>query len=211
MSAIAARPAAPGTRLGRVVDDPVHDGARQDHRRPDAAEGRATARRASGCGRAGPSPTRNTTARAASTHVARLSRATVRCAFCTDAWASASLSLSNTVSWPKSSGRSRPVADSSSAICSLGSPTRVSSGTSSWSSRPRPCTNVRAAGQQRQQVDGHRPVLDRDAVDQAVTGEQLHQRRVGPFDGLGEQPAALPGWRAPWSGRRSTTVCGARP
>ena len=41
---------------------------------------------------------------------------------CDDAWASAMLSLWYTTSCPKSSGRSRPGACSSSAICSAGSP-----------------------------------------------------------------------------------------
>ena len=73
-----------------------------------------------------------------------MSRAIVRWAFCTDAWASASRSLSNTVSWPKSSGRSRSRAVSSSASWALGSPARVSWGTSSCSRSPRLCTWVRA-------------------------------------------------------------------
>ena len=43
------------------------------------------------------------------------------------------------------------------------------------------------AGNERQQIDGDGAILDGDAVDQPITREQLHQRRVGSFHGVGQE------------------------
>ncbi len=71
-------------QLRGVVDNPMNQRSATGPS-PPRSRGPATRRHASEGGRASIVATRNTTASTASTHVARLSRATARWAFCTDA------------------------------------------------------------------------------------------------------------------------------
>ena len=117
----------------------------------------------------------------------RLATTRSSCAHDTDSWALDRRSLWYTTSCPKSSGRSRPVASSSWAICWVGSPSGVSSGILSRPGTPRSDSSCSPRDDQRQEVDRHLAVDDADPVGQAVAFQELHRSVVGPGHHAGDE------------------------
>ena len=111
-----------------------------------------------------------------------MAKANRRWAFCTDAWASASRSLSYTTSWPKSSRRSRPVASDERGDLLVGIAAGGQLGNLQVGEQAELLELLETTSDERQRVERDGAVGDRDPVDQTVTLEEIHGPAVRPLD-----------------------------